>query len=260
MARAKTPAKVTKPTTTKKKPAAKTAPKSPAQASRGGAKKARTTTVSVRVDASLKKLWEQFDTGLRKARGEESAGFDVYWESVSAIIDHVPPIYLAGGYDSATDFIERHLEEKERSARRWMRVARYASPANLAHYGPSKLDAALSLLEAAGNDLSGGRLPIDFAHLKVVVERDGQSLRVALDAASVDEVVAAVKLARRSTRKPAKGVHPVVKALAAALAADKALRGVTVRRVGARTSLGNIDDAAWPALKRAIRGLTIPVA
>ena len=76
--------------------------------------------------------------------------------------------------------------------------------------------------------------------------------------ASVDEIAGATKALLRGKRK-APGAHPVVVAITKALAADKTLRGVTVRRVGQRTSLANIDDAAWPALKRALRGLKLPV-
>nr|MBK7068886.1 hypothetical protein [Deltaproteobacteria bacterium] len=214
--------------------------------------------VELTVDPELKEKWDALDAAMHKARIAEGGSFDTYWEHAATVIDHEPPLYLAGGYASAKAFVEEHLHEKERTARRWMRVARYASPNEISHHGPSKLDAALSLLEAGGNDLSSGKLPVDFGRVRVSVERDGKTSRVALDDASVDEIAAAVKAALRANKK-APGTHPMVKAVTKALAADKTLRGVTVRRVGQRTSLANIDDAAWPALKRALRGLKLPV-
>ncbi len=219
---------------------------------------AKAVTVTVKIDAKLESAWATVAARLEEARSRESAGFDAYWESASAAIEHDPPLYLAGGYETATQFITGHLHEKERTARRNMRVARYASPAEIAEHGPTKLDAALSYLEAGGNYFGSGRHPVAFDRVRFDVDRDGVAARPTLAEATVEEITAATKARLRRSQKTPPGTHAVVRALTKLFAAYPELKHLTVHRTADHTTIGHIGDAVWPALRKAIAKFEAP--
>src|SRR6185503_13796071 len=84
--------------------------------------------VDVRVDPKLKALFDQHMAILREAQGEGAVAFDRLWESVDAIVNHEPPLYVVGGYASADAFFAGVLKETSRTAQRNIRVARFATP------------------------------------------------------------------------------------------------------------------------------------
>jgi hypothetical protein len=125
---------------------------------------------------------------VRASRREGSTAFDELWETVAEIVESEPPLYLAGGYATVRDFLAQEVGEPERSAKRWMKVAKYASPVEENKYGTSKLDAAIAFVEAKNGAPAKGRIPIDFAKLKVLVEGNGKRSLVKLADATVDQI------------------------------------------------------------------------
>ena len=220
-------------------------------------KPARPAEVKVAIDRALKKRWDEILKVVEGAKREGAGAFDRLWESVAAIVEHDPPLYLAGGFSTAKAFIAAHLGETERTARRNMRIAKYASPVEEERYGTSKLDAALGYLEAKSGGAQKGRLPVDFEKLRIPVARDGKEITVPLADALVQEINLATRKLLRGATKPHPKASPLHAAVSAGLG-DKALRGITVRVAGDRIFLGNIPSASLPALARALGKVKAP--
>lgn len=224
------------------------------------AAKPRPAKVEVTVDRALARRWKALSAEMVAAKRRESGGFDAYWETVGEILDHDPPLYLAGGCATAREFLAKHVGESERTARRMVRVARVASPNDESRYGVSKLDAALTLLEAQGVELGRGRLPVDFARVRVDVKRDGKAERVALADATVEEVRTAARALQRKARKVAPKASPVVRAIGSALAKVPALRAVSVHHAHETVTVKGIPTGAWKDFVKALRVVVMPKA
>ena len=220
--------------------------------------KTRPATVEIKVDRALKRAWDATLAAMQAAKHRESGGFDGYWEAVGTILDHDPPLYLAGGCATAREFLAKHVGESERTARRMVRVARFASPHDETRYGVSRLDAALGLLEAQGLDLGGAKVPVDFARLRVPVKRDGKGGHAALAEATVDEVRAATRTLQRKAKKTPVKASPVARAVTGALSKVAALRAVTVHHAHDAVTLGKIPTAAWDAFVKAVAKVKLP--
>lgn len=219
--------------------------------------RARKVVVDLEVNQDLRKRWQRAIDAVKDAKREGASAFDVLWETVSEIIDHDPPLYLAGGFATAGAFLTEHLGETERTARRWMRVARYASPAEEARYGVSKLDAVIAYIEAKSGGALQGRLPVAFEKLKIPVERDGKSVQVPLDEATVDAVEAATRKLRRAEKKPPRAASPALVAITRALSKGK-LRGVSAKISGGKLMLGAVPLDALRDLADALRKIQLP--
>jgi hypothetical protein len=89
---------------------------------------------------------------------------------------------------TAKAFIAAHFEEPERTAYRNVRVAKYASPAEEARYGVAKLDLVINYVEAKLGAPAKGRVPIDFAKVKIPVQRAGEERRVGIEEATAKEI------------------------------------------------------------------------
>ncbi len=212
----------------------------------------------VKVDAALKRKYDQLVAELRAAKREGASAFDALWETVAAIVEHEPPLYVFGGYKSDADFFERELGEKRRTAYRYIRVAKYASPNEEETYTVSKLDAALGYVEAKlGHPLAHPPLPIAFARLRVPVEHEGTLIRTPLADARTEDVEAATRALTRASKKPR---NPEEHALRSLIAKDRALKdvrlhvrhgavsvtGVPLAALGKLAALLAKAAAAWP--------------
>ena len=150
------------------------------------------------------------------------------------------------------DFLEKHVGENERTARRFIRVAKYASPAEEAKYGVSKLDRAIAYVEAKAGGPAKERLPVAFDKLRVPVESDGKTTSVSLEKAKVEDIEAATRKLLRADEKDASAkASPVVKVVAAQLK-SKPLQGVTVRVTGGKLFLGAIPLGSLAELSAAL--------
>jgi hypothetical protein len=215
------------------------------------------TRVTLQVDRTLKRRWQAELETLERARRTGASAFDDLWESVAAIVEHDPPLYLAAGIATTKAFLERHVGESERTARRMMRIAKYASPAEENRYGTSKLDAILDYVEAKTGGPLKTRLPIDLGAIRLPVRRRGKPARLGLDDLTVAEITAETRKLLRSSDSPRGKPSPVVRAVTTRLRGKK-LGQVTVRIRGDKLYLGAIPLDALDELLRALRGVKLP--
>lgn len=178
----------------------------------------------VKVDATLKRTYDELVSQLRSHKREGASAFDALWETVGAIVEHEPPLYVVGGYKNDTEFFAGELGEKRRNAYRYIRVAKYASPNEEEKYTVTKLDAALGFIEAKlGHPLAHPPLPIAFDRLKIPVEHEGKPRKLPLVDAHVEDVLAATRALTRSSKKPRNSNESVLRTV---LAADPAFKDV----------------------------------
>ncbi len=70
------------------------------------------------------------------------------------------------------DFVAKYLPGEDlRSVLRNARVARYASPDEETKHGTSKIDAAIDYIEGKNGRQAAGRIPVDFAKLRIPIEK-----------------------------------------------------------------------------------------
>lgn len=218
--------------------------------------------VALTVDARLKKAWMTAFSAVASAKRRGAGAFDELWESVAEIAHHDPPLYLADGCATFRDFLSKHLPDvDERTAKRYMRVAQFASPDEEVKYTVSKIDAALTLLEARAGAERSGRLPVDFEKLKVPVHEGGSTKQIAFAVASVDQIRKAARLAVASGGARARG-GGAAKESPVVVAIRKRLRGelahVTLRVSGGVVSFGNVGLHHVAALGKALAAFELP--
>lgn len=218
---------------------------------------AKPVVVDLKVDKDLQKRWQKALDVIKDAKREGASAFDVLWETVAEIVEHDPPLYLAGGLATTKDFFTEHLGETDRSARRWMRVAKYASPAEEARYGVSKLDAVLGYLEAKSGGAIKGSLPVALDKLKIPVERDGKTSSVPLEEATVDAIHTATRKLKRGGQKLPRKTSPVLAAVTRELSKGK-LRGISAKISGGKLMLGAVPLDALTDLADALRRIELP--
>ncbi len=219
--------------------------------------KARAPDVAVKVDARLKKLWDKTLADIREAQQKGAGSFDRLWEAAASVVDHDPPLYVLGGYASAAEFFDQVLHEDERAARRFIRVARYATPAEEDKYGTSVLDAALGYVEARIGKPLDGPLPVAFDRLKIEVNREGKKARLPLEQLTVAEIAAAAK-ALRKTGKAASRASETQRAMSTALGAVKALSEVHVQERNGLASFSRVPVAQLKAFAKRLLAVKLP--
>lgn len=223
----------------KKKKAApkKSAPKKPSA----------TPDVVVKVDAKLKKAYDTLVAVIADASRHEKLDFDRRWEAAGAIVEHDPPLYVVGGHRNQEEFFRAVMKEEPRTARRYVRVAKFASPTEEERYGVQILDAALGFIEAKlGHPLEHPPLPIAFDKLRVPVSDGTKPLA---DATLVEINAATSKLTKGAHRKPK---TPARAALEKSLGAIDSLAKV---RVAERSGLVSFDGVPLAALTRFARAV-----
>ncbi len=184
-----------------------------------------------KTSAKREKLWERHRRVIAKAIARDPHAFDERWEAAAAIIEHEPPLYLIGGHQNAADFLRAVLREAPRTAFRNIRVAKYASAAQREKLGVSKIDAALSFLEAKTGKPLGKSLPTELKKLRIPVADRGRKATVTLADASVVEIAEATKRLLKKTGKSRKKrkPEPPKKTLQAFLRKTEALAEVVVK-------------------------------
>lgn len=221
-------------------------------------KKKPALDVAVAVDPKLKKRWDTLSKAIAAAVARDASAFDERWEAAAKIVEHEPPLYVLGGYASASQFYREALRENVRNATRFMRVARFASPAEETRYGVHKLDRALGWLEAKSGAPLGRALPTPLAKLRIAVVRDGKTRALPLTELSVADIDAATKaLLAKAGKAPAKRTSHAQRAVAEAVRKARGLGAVTVRESGGLLHLGAIPVASWESFRAAIAGLKL---
>lgn len=201
-------------------------------------------TVEVATDPQRKKRFERLQQALRTAKLEELRGFDEYWENVAEIVE--AGLHVYGGYDTAEAFVRAETEQNWRSALRYMRVAKHASPNEEQKYGVAKIDAALSYIEAKLGAPVRGTLPIRLDALKVSVVRDGAQKRLGLLDLTVRELNTATRALLASSGSEARTRRsPIELAFAKSLASEKTLKETTVRFVEGTSRSARCRSRIW---------------
>jgi hypothetical protein len=233
---------------------ASTKPNNPAKPTPTKPNAPRTTKsgdVLAPVDPTLKRMFDARLAVIEGAKKRGSSAFDELWEAVGEIVEHDPPLYAVAGYKDAGEFFREALGETRRNAFRFIRVAKFASPREEARYGTTKLDAALSYLEAKlGAPLAHPPLPIAFDRLRVPT-KDGKTL--SLDDARVEDLTGAARALRPSAKKLPK--TSLEKALVDGLSGKKSLGDVRVRVSAGLVTLSAVPAAALGELIEVLRAL-----
>jgi hypothetical protein len=214
-------------------------------ASRG----APTPDVLVKVDAKLKALYDRSLHAIDDATARGMSAFDERWEAADAILSHNPPLYVVGGFKDAREFFREVMHEEERTAFRWVRVARYASPREEELFGPTLLDAAISYMEAKYGPVEDA-LPVAFERLKLPVVRAGVERKIPLSECTVADVIAATRRLRKP--KPG-GRNRVADAFVESLGKVASLAGVQVRERAGLLTFANVPVAALARFVAALR-------
>lgn len=220
---------------------------------------AREPDISVKVDASLKRRYDALAAQIHAAQTKGASAFDSLWEAVGEIIEHEPPLFVVAGYATADEFFKERLGESRRNAFRYVRVAKFASPREEEKYGTTRLDAALSFLEAKlGAPLAHPPLPIAFDRLKIPVTRDGKTTSVPLEKAAVEEIVAATRALDKSGKK--KPTSSLERALGEALRKHQTLASSAVRVRAGLVSFTSVPAAALSLFGKTVGAVDVPAA
>ncbi len=174
--------------------------------------------VVVKIDMALKKLYAFAIAQLDEAGGEGAAAWHKKYSTVATIVDHVPPMYLAGGFATDQAFFTGHLKETQQSALRNVRVAKLATAHEVERYSVARLSFAIAYIEARGQKRIKSRGELAFDELKIHFTRDGKGfVRSLLDISYADLKLAVVQATGHDKKPPkqspaAKAVIEAVKA------------------------------------------------
>ncbi|HEX7602096.1 MAG TPA: hypothetical protein VF316_10840, partial [Polyangiaceae bacterium] len=209
--------------------------------------------VVVRVDAKLKKAYDALVAEIQRSSRTEMEDFDRRWEAAGAIVDHDPPLYVVGGHRDAAEFYRAVMKEEPRSARRYVRVARFASPKDEQAYGVAKVDAALGYIEAKlGKPLAHPPLPVALDRLRIPAASGTKSLGTA----TVAEISAATSKLTVASRKRPK--TPARAAIEKALEGISSLADVKVSETHGAVSFGAVPLAALVRFASALAKVKLP--
>jgi hypothetical protein len=238
----------------KRKTTQKSKPRKKAKAKASSATK-RARPVELRVDASLKKAWRSAHSAVSAASREGMHAFDRKYEAVGEIINHDPPLYLAGGVATVGAFVAKYLPgEDVRSVLRNVRVAQYGSPDEENKYGTSKIDAAIDYLEAKNGAPAHGRIPVDFAKLRIPVRGNAHAKSVLFADATVQQIHDAT----RALGAPSKKSKPSPVVVAIQKLVPKQAKQMTVHFAGGYVSLSRIPVEDFATVLRALAKAEIP--
>ncbi len=228
-----------------------------AQAGKGGrgpVKNAAGKTLAV--DAQLKRRWEEARRTIEAARHDEAKEFDVLWEAVGDVIGAEPPLYLAASYKSEREFFLRFLEVAQDTGRRKVRVAKFASPADIEAFGDTKLDALLDYLEAQTGGALPGKLPVALGKVRIPVEQGGAKKFVTIGEATREQIRAATRARKAKTGKQA-ALSPKAGALRLALDRE-GLKAVAVTAHRDGVDLRGVPWAEFATFLRAMGKVKLP--
>ena len=176
----------------------KSAPKKP----RSPAESERPPSVEPKKLAKLSTRYRALLAQMHASLVSEKRGWDSYYEAVDEVVSK--KLYVADGYENAKEWLTEHVAETERTALRYARVARLASPDEIAKYTATKIDLALSIRDAkavADAKKKGVELErdpdeaksIDLAAQRYSVARDGKKSTVDLEAVTTPELRAMLR-------------------------------------------------------------------
>jgi hypothetical protein len=183
------PRKPTKPSRKPTKPTRKpAAPAAKSGTSAGARSLAATITTARKVTSAMKKRFDALVAKMAIASRDEARGWDSYFEYMGEILRE--KLWIAGGYDSSTQWLESVSDDPLRSLRRNVRVAESSSPDEQVKFTRSKITLALTLLDARDAAAAARRnerwepsdepRAVDWKALRFDVVRDGKKKSLAL--------------------------------------------------------------------------------
>ena len=182
-----------------------------------------TQPVVVKVDANLKRLYQAAVHLLASATAAGAIAWHRKYETVADIIEHKPPLYLAGGFSTDAAFCTAILDESQQSVIRSIKVAKLASAGDVAKFSPTKLSYAIAYVEAKNKAPIEGRGAIDFDTLKIQYKHGNKTVTKSLLTITRPELLEAIGQVSGHA-KPVKQ-SPVAKA-AVAVVKEAAVEGV----------------------------------
>ncbi len=211
--------------------------------------------VVVKIDAALKRLYAEAIAQLDDAKTAGGAAWYKRYSTTASIVQHVPPLYLAGGFATEKEFFAAKLQETPQSVNRNMRVAHLATVAEVEKHTPTRLLLAISYVEAKTKQPIKDRGSIDFDTLKIQLKRSGKIITKLFGAFSYTDLREAVAQVSEGTTKPNKQT-PAGKAITEALKASgvkEAKATVTKTKVTLRVPLEGL-----PAIIKALGDFKLP--
>ncbi len=171
------------------------------------------TDVKVTIDVNLKRLYDEAIDSLEAATAQGAKSWDVRYEAIGEILNHNPPLYMAGGFSTDRAFIAQKLKENRQAVYKNIRVARFANADDIERFTPTRLNLAIAWLEAKAGAPLKGNTPVAFERLRFPFKADGKTVSKSLEDITVAELNLALALlkGRESTSKKA---SPVARALA----------------------------------------------
>ncbi len=184
----------------------------------------------MKVDTALQALYRETLHHLEQATNEGAQAWDQRYEAIAEMLEHQPPLYLAGGFSTDADFIAQVVQENRQAVYRNVRVAKYATPTDIETYTARRLDLAIAIVEFKNGGPLKAHTPLDFARLRFPVPKGKTVSMKGLAQCSVADLAAA--LAHLRGREAAsKKASPLAQSVAATLAKAK-VKGATAHLVG----------------------------
>jgi len=152
----------------------------------------KTEPLVVKADRGVKKLYVAALLALAAAKAAGSKAFHRRYEIVTQIIEHDPPLYLAGSFATATEFIKSELRESPQSVHRNLRIIKLATPDEINRYSATRIHFAIVYFEAKTQTSVTQRGAINFKTFRVAIKRDGKAMNLPLDQVSYAEIQAAI--------------------------------------------------------------------
>lgn len=208
----------------------------------------------VRIDAELKAQYSQVMARLKRAKDRGAAAWHDKYNAVAAIVEHAPPLYLAGGFATDQAFFAAELGESRQIVSRNLRVAKLASREEVATFTASRLDLAIAYVEATTKQPVAGRESIDFAKLNIQFKAKRKLVNKPLLGTSILELRLALSQAKGF--RPAHE-SPAAKAIVAAVK-DSGIKGATATVTRTKVTL-RAPVQKLPELIKALGQFKLPV-
>jgi len=225
-----------------KKAAARTSPKKKTSSKKPAPPRKRVAKPGIPTiapDPRLKREYERLVAIIGKTSHAEMKDFDARWEAADRIVSHDPPLYRVAGIRNDADFFRDVMKEEPRTATRYVRVARFATPMEEEMYGVAKLNAAIGFLEAKiGHKVEHPPLPIAFDLLTFPTAAGVKPLK---DCTVAEIQSATSKLLGAKNKRPH---HPTHTAIVKGLSKVASLEGVTVHEHSGVLSFRSVPIAA----------------
>jgi len=195
---------------------------------------ATTEPVVVKVNSGLKKLYLAAMAALHVVRADTAAAWHRRYLIAADIIEHTPPLFLAGSYATEAAFFGSGLEESPQAVYRNIRVSKLATPAEITRYSATRLSLVIAYLEAVNKEPIRGPGSVQFAKVRIQLKNGSKTVSKAIDEISYSELRGAI--AQLNPSEKSKRPAPMATEVASAVKRS-GVKGVKVTVTKTRISL-----------------------